>query len=148
MSYMMSLGSQPVGELYLSPPDKNGEAFLIGHYYSGGNTRLLKFKEPLGAPEEGSPIDRMVKGEDRDMFLFEQVLELYDIIEEIHDCIKDNVGEDIDPGHKKVEKLKQLLDEEKTKLDTFIGTRDSLLECSSARYLVSNVELCQAARGW
>ena len=77
--YMMGLGGSPVGECYLSPPDKNGEAWLIGHYYNGGNIKLLNFKPPVEAPEDGSPIKRIEDSEDWHEYayvLFDQIKEL------------------------------------------------------------------------
>ena len=41
----MGLGGKPVGECYFVPPDKEGDAWLMGHYYSGGNIKILKFME-------------------------------------------------------------------------------------------------------
>lgn len=136
--YMMGLGGKPIGECYLSPPgapEKGApnEAWLIGHYYSGGNVKLLKFKEPLETPEEGSPMDRIIKSEDRDLFILNKM-------KEIVDFIKDTLGTDLD-APKNIQK-------EITKLEEFIATRDELLKCEDAKYLASNMELLSATRGW
>ena len=74
MGYIMSLGSNPVGEIYLTPPDKGGEAWLVGHYYDGGDVKLLRFKSPLSGVEDGSPIDRIQQSEDRDLLLMKIIM--------------------------------------------------------------------------
>lgn len=57
--YIMGLGKQPIGECYITPPEyspisKSKESFLIGHYYTGENIKLIKFREPTTIPSEGS----------------------------------------------------------------------------------------------
>jgi hypothetical protein len=73
MAYVMNMGSKPIGELYLTPiPGEEAESddfYLMAHFYSGGDVRLIKFKKPLESPEEGSPEDRIRKLEQRVYYL-------------------------------------------------------------------------------
>lgn len=153
MSYMMSLGSQPVGELYLTPigAPKKGEpkeAFLIAHYYSGGDVKLLKFKEPLEEPEEGSPMDRIIKNEDNILEIYNLMKTHAEYIKEIHESFKNLLGLDLDPQHKKLNTEISDLTEKIIKIEEFVETRNELLKCEDAKYVACNIELCQAKRGW
>ena len=99
--YMMGLGSKVVGECYLSPPDQNGEAWLIGHYYNGGEIKLINFKPPVSAPEDGSPIKRIEDCED----WHEYAYKLFDQIKEILEKLKTYFKEYEDWDAEVLEKL-------------------------------------------
>ena len=131
MAFISSMGSQPVGEVYLTPPDDAGVSWLMGQYYTGSQVKLLKFQKPVESPEDGSPIFRINTLEDDHVLLTEAVLTIMRYIKSAHSA---------DLG---ISGLESHLSEKKA----FIATRDEL-NTTDSPFMVTNVELLQKDRGW
>lgn len=131
MSFIGSLGSFPVGELYYSPPNKEGDSWLMGQYYAGGSVKLIKFQKPKESPEEGSPLHRIETLEDDHLY---NAKILFDIVKFIKGAHGPDFGEDELKAHIAAK-------------EAFIATRTEFYNTESP-YLVANVELMQKDRGW
>ena len=172
---MMGLGNEPVGECYYIPPDISGVSWLVGHYYSGGEVKLIQFRPTVESPEDGSPIKRIENLEDWMQYsykLFEQIKDMYAVIqsymtskeawdEAAFKVICDNLGlpyeSVIEPGEPKVDAEIQpefeKFDEEgkipeyQADIETQIGNRGDWYP-TDAPYMISNAETMSAKRGW
>lgn len=131
MGLMLDMGSDPVGEIYQTPSDGRDTCWLMGHFYNGTETKLLRFKKPLEAPEPDSPMDRIYDLEDGHLFNLNQILKIYQLILGSHA---------VDLG---IAEITAKIAE----WETFIATRDELNK-TDAPYLITNYELLQKDRGW
>lgn len=131
--YMMTQGEKPTGECYLIPPDDNGVAWLVAHYYDGSNVKLIRFKKPEGSPVGNSPMQRMYDLEDNQLKLAQVLVKAKGIIMAL-------TGFDIDSGGD----LPKVISD----LTSIKGARDGLNDTGDAQYLVTNVEQLSNKRGW
>ena len=131
--YMSTLGNKPVGECYLIPPDDNGIAWLVAHYYDGSNVKLIRFRKPESSPTGNSPMQRMYDLEDNQLKLAKVLVKAKSIIMAL-------TGFDIDSGGD----LPAVISD----ITAIKGARDGLNDCGDAEYLVTNVEQLLNQRGW
>ena len=133
MGYMMSLGSKPVGETYLIPPDKTGTAWLMGHYYAGGDIKLIRFKPPLETPEDDSPMDR--------------IQDLEDMVDYLLTWLNATMME-VDANHGSTLVQSSKISQKIIEWRAFLARREGLLTTSDVDYMVDNFELLQKVRGY
>lgn len=132
MGLMIDMGTEkPVGELYQTPADDRDVCWLIGHFYTGTDVKLVRFQKPLEAPEPDSPMDRIYDLEDDHLLDAKWIKTIMEFILSEH-----GVDLGIGPVSANI-----------AKWEAFIGGRDALLETDSP-YLITNAELCQKVRGW
>ena len=131
--YMTSQGEKPTGECYLIPPDDNGVAWLVAHYYDGTNVKLIRIRKPEKSPKSDSPMQRMYDLEDNQ-------LKLAKVLVKVKGIIKALTGFDVDSGGD----LPAVISD----LTAIKGARDGLNDCGDAEYLVTNVEQLLNQRGW
>lgn len=132
MAYILPwMGSDPVGEIFMTPPDKEGNSGLYAHYYSGGTVKMISFGKTKESPDEGSPIDRLVKLEDLCLYLLQWLKNTMSVVDGL-------------AGSSLVSSSQ--IDTEITKLSTFIGTRETLL-VSKSPYMITNIETLKDKRG-
>ena len=124
MSLMLDIGSEPVGEIYQTPPDGRDVPWLIGHFYNGTEVKLIKFEKPLSMPEPNSPMDRIYTLEDNHTYSAKLILKLFEFINNLH-------GTDLG-----ISELSQHIIE----CEEFIAMRDEL-NVRDEKYLISNFDL-------
>lgn len=131
MGLMLDMGTKPVGEIYQTPCDGRNVCWLIGHFYDGTEVKLIRFKQPLTAPEQDSPMDRIYDLEDDHLQDAKWIKKIMEFILGAHatDLGIGEVAANI------------------AKWEAFIAGRDALLETDSP-YMVTNYELLQRDRGW
>lgn len=164
--FIMNIGNKPIGEVFLTPPNQEKEAFLVAHYYGGGETKLLRFREPLELPEDNSPMKRINDLEDKLYENYEMLSKIMEYIEkdnkwkndyyeyidsllvEIFDKTGleyDELTEEqpkLDDLNEELEELVEDLDLEKKmeELKEFIDKREELFK-SDDTFVVSNIDL-------
>lgn len=132
MGLMLEKGAKPVGEIYQTPPKEDSDiCWMIAHFYSGDEVKLIRFKKPLEAPEPDSPMDRIYDLEDSCLQQDRWIKSIMEFIKGVH-------GTDLGIA---------AVDADIAKWEAFIAMRDSLLVTDSP-YMVTNFELLQKDRGW
>lgn len=131
--YMTSQGEKPAGECYLIPPDDNGVAWLVAHYYDGTNVKLIRFRKPEKSPKSDSPMQRMYDLEDNQ-------LKLAQILTVAQTVIMSLTGVNIDSAGN----LPKVISD----LTSIKAARDGLNNMGDAEYVVTNVEQLLNQRGW
>jgi hypothetical protein len=144
----MDVGSRPQGELYLTPFNKESEAWLCAHYYSGGTVKLLKFKKPLESPETNSPLDRLNKMEERELMMLNIIKQQAQLIASLNNTVNSAHLTSLDSGNATTNQEISKIDSEISTLTNLIANHSELSKNSNASYLVSNIELSQSTRGW
>ena len=92
---------------------------------------MISFEKTRESPDEGSPVDRLVKLEDLCLYLLQWLKNTMTVVDGL-------AGSSLVPSSQ--------IDTEITKLSTFIGTRETLL-VSKSPYMITNIETLKDKRG-